>query len=114
MPELKKGKVVLNCPKCGKEYNMDEYNKLEKGKPVPVVSVRGKAAPKEALREIAQRTGGILHEEHVDIFDDQVYDPRICRVCNTEFGYVKIVGKDKENIIYHIDLDLIEPKDVAD
>ena len=30
-------------------------------------SVRGKAAPVEALREIAKRTGGRLYEEHVDI-----------------------------------------------
>ncbi len=32
-----------------------------------VVSVRGKAAPKEALQEIAGRTRGKLYEEHVDI-----------------------------------------------
>ncbi len=31
------------------------------------VSVRGKAAPKDALKEIAKRTGGKLYEEHVDI-----------------------------------------------
>ncbi len=31
------------------------------------ISVRGKAAPKEALSEIAKRTGGKLYEEHVDI-----------------------------------------------
>lgn len=31
------------------------------------ISVRGKAAPKEALKEIAKRTGGKLYEEHVDI-----------------------------------------------
>lgn len=31
------------------------------------VSVRGKAAPKEALKEIAKCTGGKLYEEHVDI-----------------------------------------------
>jgi tryptophanyl-tRNA synthetase len=30
-------------------------------------SVRGKAAPKEALKEIAKRTGGKLYEEHVDV-----------------------------------------------
>jgi tryptophanyl-tRNA synthetase len=30
--------------------------------------VRGKAAPKEALKEIAKRTAGKLYEEHVDIF----------------------------------------------
>ncbi len=32
------------------------------------ISVRGKAAPKEALSEIAKRTGGKLYEEHVDVF----------------------------------------------
>jgi tryptophanyl-tRNA synthetase len=32
------------------------------------ISVRGKAAPKEALKDIAKRTGGKLYEEHVDIF----------------------------------------------
>jgi len=32
------------------------------------ISVRGKAAPKEALKEIAKRTGGRLYEEHVDVF----------------------------------------------
>src|SRR3990170_5935987 len=32
------------------------------------ISVRGKAAPKEALKEIAKRTAGKLYEEHVDIF----------------------------------------------
>jgi tryptophanyl-tRNA synthetase len=31
------------------------------------ISVRGKAAPKEALKEIAKLTGGKLYEEHVDI-----------------------------------------------
>ncbi|MFA4935068.1 MAG: tryptophan--tRNA ligase [Candidatus Methanoperedens sp.] len=31
------------------------------------ISVRGKAAPKEALKEIAKRTRGKLYEEHVDI-----------------------------------------------
>ncbi len=31
-------------------------------------SVRSKAAPKDALMEIAKRTGGKLYEEHVDVF----------------------------------------------
>ncbi len=31
------------------------------------ISIRGKAAPKDALKEIANRTGGKLYEEHVDI-----------------------------------------------
>jgi len=31
------------------------------------ISIRGKAAPKEALKEISRRTGGKLYEEHVDI-----------------------------------------------
>ena len=108
MIEVGNGKTVVNCPRCGKEYNMDEYKKLEKVK--PIMSVRGKAAPKEALAEIAKHTGGILHEEHVDIFNNKIYDPRICSKCGTEFGFVKIVGKDKGNTIYRIDLDLIEPK----
>jgi tryptophanyl-tRNA synthetase len=34
----------------------------------PYISVRGKAAPKEALKEIARRSGGKLYEEHVDVF----------------------------------------------
>lgn len=33
------------------------------------VSVRGKAAPKDALSEISMRSGGRLYEEHVDIRD---------------------------------------------
>jgi len=109
MIELKDSKTVIKCPKCGKEYNIDVYNKLEKGKKVLIGSIRGKAAPKEALREIAYLTGGILYKKHVDIFDN-VYDPKICRMCNTGFGYVKIVRKDKKNVIYQIDLDLIDPK----
>jgi tryptophanyl-tRNA synthetase len=32
------------------------------------ISVRGKAAPKEALIEIAKRTGGKLYKEHIDVF----------------------------------------------
>lgn len=32
------------------------------------ISIRGKAAPVEALKEIAKRTGGKLYEEHVDIY----------------------------------------------
>ncbi len=108
MPEFKIENAIINCPKCGKEYNMDEYNRLEKEKPVPVVSVYGKAAPEEALAEVAQRTGGRHYKEHVDIFDGAVYDPRICSECGTGFGFVKIVGKDKENIIFKMDLDLIQ------
>jgi tryptophanyl-tRNA synthetase len=33
------------------------------------ISIRGKAAPKEAIKEIARRTGGKLYEEHVDILN---------------------------------------------
>jgi hypothetical protein len=108
MIELKNSKTVVNCPNCGKEYNMEDYYKLEKEKPIPVMSVYGKAAPEEALEEISQQTGGILHKGHVDIFNDKIYDARICSVCNTGFGFERIVGNDKGNLIYHIDLDLIQ------
>jgi hypothetical protein len=41
-------KSVLNCPKCDKEYNMEEYEKLDKAETQtyeqPIISVRGKAA----------------------------------------------------------------------
>ena len=47
--------------KCDKEYNMEEYEKLDKAETQtydePIISVHGKAAPKEALMEIAKRTG---------------------------------------------------------
>ncbi len=39
-----------------------------KGEEKEYISVRGKAAPREALAEIAKRTGGRLYEEHVDVF----------------------------------------------
>ncbi|KAB2946185.1 MAG: tryptophanyl-tRNA synthetase [Candidatus Methanoperedens nitroreducens] len=42
---------------------MVEERRAENG----LISVRGKAASKEALKEIAKRTGGKLYEEHVDI-----------------------------------------------
>ncbi|VVB55301.1 Tryptophan--tRNA ligase [uncultured archaeon] len=42
---------------------MVEERRAENG----LISVRGKAAPKEALKEIAKSTGGKLYEEHVDI-----------------------------------------------
>ncbi len=38
------------------------------------VSVRGKAAPKDALKEIAKRTKGKLFAEHVDIFGQSLED----------------------------------------
>jgi hypothetical protein len=111
MIEFKNSKTVVNCPNCGKEYNMEEYYKLEKEKPDPAISVYGKAAPKEALEEISQKTnslywGEILYKERVDIFDDKIYDARICSVCNTGFGFVKIVGNDKGSLIFELDLDL--------
>ena len=37
-------------------------------------SVRGKAAPKEALLEIAKRTGGKRYEGHVDVFNGSLED----------------------------------------
>lgn len=45
--------------------NAKEKNRADTDK--TFISVRGKAAPKEALKEIAKRTGGKLYEEHVDI-----------------------------------------------
>lgn len=43
--------------------NMFLVEERDKG----LISVRGKAAPMEALKEISKRTGGKLYEEHVDI-----------------------------------------------
>lgn len=40
---------------------------LVEGRGNGLISVRGKAAHKEALKEISKRTGGKLYEEHVDI-----------------------------------------------
>ncbi len=45
-------------------FVVEERNDNEKA----FISVRGKAASKEALKEIAKRTAGKLYEEHVDIF----------------------------------------------
>ncbi|NJD75550.1 MAG: tryptophan--tRNA ligase [Candidatus Methanoperedens sp.] len=50
------------------------------------ISVRGKAAPKEALSEIAKRTGGKLYEEHVDVFK-QSFDEVESIVRETELKY---------------------------
>lgn len=111
MIEVGNCKNIINCPGCNKEYNMDEYKKLKKAKPKLIMSVHGKKAPKEALTEISKLTSGILHKEHVDIFNNEIYDPRICSECGTEFGFVKIVDYDNDNTIYRIDLDLIKTKD---
>jgi tryptophanyl-tRNA synthetase len=48
--------------------------------------VRGKAAPKEALKEIAKRTGGKLYEEHVDIFKHSLAEVNSA-VCEVELTY---------------------------
>lgn len=111
-------KGALNCPKCGKEYNSEEYEKLDKAETQtygePIISVRGKSAPKEALMEIAKRTGGKLYGEHVDIFDrknDEIYDARVCSKCGTEFGFAKIISKTNRGTMFHIDLDLLVHKD---
>ncbi len=111
-------KSVLNCPKCDKEYNMEKYEKLDKAETQtydePIISVRGKAAPKEALMEIAKRTGKKLYDGHVDIFNrekDKIYDARICPKCGTEFGFVKIISKTNKGTIFHMDLDLLIHKD---
>lgn len=107
-------KIILNCPKCGKEYNMEEYERLDKAKTQtygePIISIRGKNAPKEALIEIAKRTGGKLYEGHVDIFNrkkDEIYDARICSKCGIEFGFIKIISKTDKGTIFHLDLDLL-------
>lgn len=119
-------KSVLNCPKCDKEYNMEEYEKLDKADTQthdePIISVRGKNAPKEALMEIAKRIGinkvnatvGKLYDGHVDIFNrekDKIYDARICPKCGTEFGCVKIISETNKGTIFHLDLDLLIHKD---
>lgn len=47
-----------------------EERRTDKGQDESVfISVRGKAAPGDALSEIAKRTGGKLYEEHVDVFN---------------------------------------------
>lgn len=111
-------KCVLNCPKCGKEYNSEEYEKLDKAETLiygdPIISAHGKAAPKEALVEIAKRTGRRLYGEHIDIFNkinDEIYDARICSKCGTKFGFAKIVSKTNKEAIFHMDLDLLVHKD---
>lgn len=119
-------KTVLNCPKCNKEYNMEEYNKLDKADTKtyddPIISVRGKNAPKEALMEIAKRiginkvnaTGGKLYDGHIDIFSSkkgEIYSARICSKCGTEFDFVKIISKTNKGTIFHLDLDLLVHKD---
>ncbi len=51
------------------------------------ISVRGKAAPKEALSEIAKRTGGKLYEEHVDVFAKSFHDVEsIVRQVELKYG----------------------------
>ncbi len=53
----------------GLAYKMNMFIVEERsGAEGAYISVRGKAALKEALFEIAKRTGGKLYEEHVDIF----------------------------------------------
>lgn len=49
------------------KMNMFVVEQREHAGDISFVSVRGKAAPKDALKEIAKRTGGKLYEEHVDI-----------------------------------------------
>ncbi len=51
------------------------------------ISVRGKAAPEEALSEIAKRTGGKLYEEHVDVFNCSFHDVEsIVREVELKYG----------------------------
>jgi tryptophanyl-tRNA synthetase len=51
----------------GLAYKTNMFFVEERGIENRFVSVRGKAAPREALKEIAKRTGGKLYDEHVDI-----------------------------------------------
>ncbi|MDD3813277.1 MAG: hypothetical protein PHZ02_01415 [Desulfocapsaceae bacterium] len=81
MLEIRDPNIVVNCPNCGKEYNMDEYYKLKDDK------------------------------EHEDNFSGDIYNPKICSACNIGFGIAKIIGIYKGNTRYSIELDLIEPKD---
>ncbi len=54
----------------GLAYRMNMFMVEErKNSDKTFVSVRGKAAPKTALFEVAQQTGGKLYEGHVDVFD---------------------------------------------
>lgn len=51
------------------------------------ISIRGKAAPKEALAEMAKRTGGRLYEEHVDDFRHSLSEVEsIVREVELKFG----------------------------
>ncbi|MFZ3385419.1 MAG: tryptophan--tRNA ligase [Candidatus Methanoperedens sp.] len=63
--------TILVEDKAGGKVNNLQVSKPEENKEPDanetLVSVRGKAAPKDALKEIAKRTGGKLYEEHVDI-----------------------------------------------
>ncbi len=52
----------------GLAYKVNMFLVEERRGEKTFISVRGKAAPKEALSEIAKRTGGKLYEEHVDVF----------------------------------------------
>lgn len=52
----------------GLAYKTNMFFVEERGTENRFISVRGKAAPKEVLKEIAKRTDGKLYEEHVDIY----------------------------------------------
>lgn len=51
----------------GIAYKTNMFLVEERGTENRFISVRGKAAPREALKEVAKRTGGKLYDEHVDI-----------------------------------------------
>lgn len=53
----------------GLAYKMNMFVVEKRQAEKEFISVRGKAAPGKALLEIAERTGGRLYEEHVDIFN---------------------------------------------
>lgn len=51
----------------GLAYKINMFLVEKRGTENRFISVRGKAAPREALKEIAKHTGGKLYGEHVDI-----------------------------------------------
>jgi len=62
--------ILVEEGMAGGKANNLQVSKSEGNEPdanKTFVSVRGKAAPKDAIKEIAKRTGGKLYEEHVDI-----------------------------------------------
>lgn len=109
--------IYLECPKCGKEYNIGEYEMLKKANPSSlfVGSVHGKKAPKEAIEEAVRRThelglDTVIHKEHVDVYRKDIYNPRTCSKCGAEFGFMRILPvedadkKDCIRVVFNVDL----------